>query len=68
MKRPTSSQFVAALNSTSDRYMRGLISRQTFDTHMRALWGAVEQTRAMSSRVRAALRRQTLTQLQGGAR
>lgn len=63
--RPTTTQFVDALSSTQQRYRDGLITRQTYDAHMRALWGAIETTPQMTARVRLALRRQTLTQLAG---
>ncbi len=54
-KRPTAKQFVRALNSTSARYFSRFISRATFDRHMRSIWGQIEQTKQMTSRVRALL-------------
>lgn len=79
-KRPTAAQFVTALLSTSQRYHDGLMSYATFKTHQRSLWGQIEASPRLASRVRTALRAALAEQplrdgimreverLQGGAR
>jgi len=55
-KKLTAKQHVAALRSTADRYMRGMMAFSTFNRHMRYLWARVEQSPAMKRRVCALLR------------
>jgi len=75
MKRVTARQHVAALVSTTERYMSGMMVRQTWRTHMRCLWARIEQSPAMRRRVLKQLEahdaqraRQSFLLVRGGAR
>lgn len=66
-KRPTARQHVAALRSTSQRYMDGMIAYSAFKRHMTHLWARVEQSPMMKHRVLSLLR-ESDAQLNAGAR